>query len=109
MLLLVLRSLAVRDDRSFLVPEAGDLVALTRVKKGVKAVPQSPTMLATEQRLFEEDQYAREQYNSNPGRTSNISRNVSAAQDPYISGKLFPGSTGDAGPRGPRDIPGRMG
>jgi len=109
MLLVVLSSLAVGAAYSFLVPEAEDLVALTRVKKGVKAVPQSPTMLATEQRLFEEDQYAREQYNSNPGRTSNISGNVSAAQDPYISGKLFPGSTGGAGPRGPRNIPGRMG
>jgi glutamate:GABA antiporter len=109
LLLVVLSSLAVGAAYSFLVPETEDLVALISAQKGVKPAPQPEAELAVRQSSFKEDQYAREQYNSNPGRTSNISGNVSAAQDPYISGKLFPGSTGDAGSRSPRNIPGRMG
>jgi glutamate:GABA antiporter len=109
LLLVVLSSLAVGAAYSFLVPEAEDLVALISVKKGVNPAPQSRTALAPEQSSFKEDQYAREQYNSNPFRASDNSGSLPAAQNPHLPGKLFPGATGNSGPYGHRNIPGRMG
>jgi glutamate:GABA antiporter len=109
LLLVVLSSLAVGAAYSFLVPETEDLVALIGAQKGVKSAPQPEAELVVKQSSSKEDQYAHEQSNPDPFRASGNSGSLPAAQNPYISGKLFPGATGNSGPYGHRNIPGRMG